>query len=544
MNNVLSSQKSYKVLARKYRPASFQNLIGQESLVTTLSNAIKLNRFPHALLLTGIRGIGKTTTARIVAKTINCTNINFVNDIVEACGTCDNCKANLNERHPDIIEMDAASKTGVGDIREIIENANYLPLIGKYKIYIIDEIHMLSSNAFNALLKTLEEPPAHVIFIFATTEVRKLPLTILSRCQKFDLKRLDSKTLYDHLKDITNLEKIEIEDKALKLIVSNAEGSVRDSLSLLDQAISLSANQENFTVTKAIVTNMLGGSETSKKYDLLTHIFQGDIVTSISLFQEIYYSGYDPVLIFEEMLELIHLVTKFKLIPSENNFLEADIDFISNSANNLHIPALTSLWQMLLKGIQEVKEASNKLSASEMILIRICYAANLPSPIDLINDLKKDNNSLIPEAREVSPKSKETESNKPPIEGPPVNASIKSFQDLVNLCYSKQELILFHYLVEEVHLINFEPGKIEFKPTEHAPKDLALKIAKFIFEQTNEKWSVTTTSTTSGDLTIRQAEMEVKNQEKLESAKNPIVKTVLDNFNGASIVNVRDKTIQ
>jgi DNA polymerase-3 subunit gamma/tau len=389
---VIFTPQNYQVLARKYRPQSFKHLVGQDALIRTLSNAIKMNRLANAFLLTGIRGVGKTTTARIIAKSINCIGLDKNQDIIEHCGKCNNCLAFAENSHPDIIEMDAASRTGINDVREIIENANYLPLLGKFKIYIIDEIHMLSNSAFNALLKTLEEPPAHVKFIFATTELKKIPITVLSRCQKFDLKRLPNSKLIIHLSNIATSEKIAINEEALSIIAANSEGSVRDSLSLLDQAIANNFGNNDVAINAEIIRSMLGISNKTKIYQLLELITNCEIKEALKFLSEMYEDGADPSLIIESLLESVHFINKIKVIPeliNDSSLAESERNQASVIANKLDVVELTTIWQILLKSLQEIRISPRPIDAAEMTLIRLCYSSGIASPIDLINDLKK-----------------------------------------------------------------------------------------------------------------------------------------------------------
>jgi len=383
--------QNYIVLARKYRPSSFASLKGQDFLVTTIVNSIKLDRVAHTFLLTGIRGGGKTTTARIIAKTLNCSDQIIDEKLVIPCGKCNNCQT--SENHPDIIELDAASRTGVDDVRSIIESSNYLPLLGKYKIFIIDEVHMLSTAAFNALLKTLEEPPAHVKFIFATTELRKIPITILSRCQKFELRRLNLDELTKHLEDILTKENLQAEEDALKLIATHAEGSVRDSLSLLDLVIS---NANNQTITLNIVRNLLGLHEKSSILKLLEATIAGEAVTTLDTVRKFYYAGKDLLNLPQQLMEAVHNISKLKLNAPLNNleYTEEEKKLLNDLAAKMSIPSLTILWQMLLKGAQELQFSSNQLISAEMLMIRLCYLSNIATPADLMEQIKEKKNSI------------------------------------------------------------------------------------------------------------------------------------------------------
>ncbi len=371
------SDSSYLVLARKYRPQNFDQLIGQSVLVTTLSNAIKNNRLHHAYILTGIRGVGKTTTARIIAKTINC--LNRDNNSTKSCDICNNCKLIASSKHQDVIEIDAASRTGVDDIREIIDSVAYAPVLAKNKIYIIDEVHMLSNSAFNALLKTLEEPPPHVKFIFATTEIKKVPITILSRCQRFDLRRLDEKEIVNHLKKILETEKIEAEERALDLIAKMSEGSVRDSLSLLDQAFANNDHQK-FLATE-IVEKMLGIGSKSKTISLFESLLEGNFIKSLQIFSEFYSHSSDILQLTNDLLEITHKTTSAKLITNYElgEYSESEQKKIRELSEKLSLNSIMRIWQMLLRGISEVNLSKSPKITFEMLMIRICHLIALPN---------------------------------------------------------------------------------------------------------------------------------------------------------------------
>lgn len=371
------SQDSYLVLARKYRPQNFDEVVGQSVLVTTLTNAIKNNKLHHAYILTGIRGVGKTTTARIIAKTINCSNIEMGAQ-AKACGICDNCKSIAASRHQDVIEIDAASRTGVDDIREIIDSIAYAPVMARYKIYIIDEVHMLSNSAFNALLKTLEEPPSNVKFIFATTEIRKVPITILSRCQRFDLRRLDEKEIVDHLKNILQQESYEYDLQGLELIAQMSEGSVRDALSLTDQA--LSANNHQKFLAADLVIKMLGLNDRAQVIDLLESLLSGDFANSLKKFHEVYSVSSDIMQLIEDLMEITHKVTKTKLVDTYlcEGFPNSLQEKVKNIASKISLSSLARLWQMLLKGNAEINFSPSQKMAFEMLLMRICHLSALP----------------------------------------------------------------------------------------------------------------------------------------------------------------------
>src|SRR5215470_13844692 len=374
----------YRVLARKYRPQTFAQLIGQEALVRTLTNAIKTGRLAHAFLLTGVRGVGKTTTARIIARAVNCIGPDGTGGpTIEPCGQCEPCQAIAADRHVDVMELDAASRTGVDDIREIIDGVRYKPVSARYKVYIIDEVHMLSRNAFNALLKTLEEPPEHTKFVFATTEIRKVPVTVLSRCQRFDLRRVGMEELAGHFADIAQKESVEIEPEALGIIARAAEGSVRDSLSLLDQAIAHAAG----SVRAEEVRQMLGLADRTRVIDLFESLVRGDIASAFKEFREQYDVGADPIVVLSDLAEFVNFVTRVKAVPATADnvaFSETERLRARDFASKLSMRVLSRMWQMLLKGITEAQGATRPAAAAEMVLVRIAYVADLPTPDEAI----------------------------------------------------------------------------------------------------------------------------------------------------------------
>ncbi len=395
------SQNSYLVLARKYRPQNFDELVGQEVLVTTLSNAIKNNRLHHAYILTGIRGVGKTTTARIIAKTINCENKDL-SSAAQACGVCDNCQMIAASKHQDVIEIDAASRTGVDDIREIIDSIAYAPVMATYKIYIIDEVHMLSNSAFNALLKTLEEPPAHVKFIFATTEIKKVPITILSRCQRFDLRRLDEKEIETHLKNILQKEGLEAEDHALELISKMSEGSVRDSLSLLDQA--LASNNHQKLLSADLVEKMLGLTDKAKVIELFESLLEGDFLAASKSFAEFYSYSSDVSHLVLDLMEITHKTTSAKLIPAYklDGYSKFQQDKISEIAQKISLASLARIWQMLVKGNAEINFSAAPKMAFEMLLARICHIVALPNLQQVLINVDETKNPVASKRSEIN----------------------------------------------------------------------------------------------------------------------------------------------
>ena len=378
----------YVALARKYRPQTFEDLLGQDALVQTLTNAIQNNRLHHAYILTGIRGVGKTTTARLIARAINCTGPDGKGGpTIHPCGECENCKAIAADRHIDVIELDAASKTGVDDMREILDGVRYKPTMARYKVYIIDEVHMLSKSAFNALLKTLEEPPAHVMFIFANTEIRKVPVTILSSCQRFDLQRISIETLVKLFHKVLAAENIEAEDEALHMVARAADGSARDGLSMLDQALVLG----NGKIENATVKNMLGLADRQQTFAMYEKLLEGNVAEVLQILHQLYSDGATPMLIIQDLVDITHLLAKVKIIPdyiNDSSVGENDRE-MCKKLNAAPISILSKIWQMLIKGISELQYANVQIDALEMILMRIAYSANMPTPADLLKELKK-----------------------------------------------------------------------------------------------------------------------------------------------------------
>ena len=561
-----TEKQNYRVLARKYRPSDFDSLIGQEAMVRTLSNAIDSGRLAHAFVLTGVRGVGKTTTARIIAKALNCT----VHDgpSIHPCGACDNCKAIAESRHVDVLEMDAASRTGVDDIREIIESVRYAPVSARYKIYIIDEVHMLSKNAFNALLKTLEEPPEHVKFIFATTEIRKLPVTVLSRCQRFDLKRVEADVLIAHLAKLIDQEGCKAEDGALKLIARAAEGSVRDSLSLLDQAIAHGAGE----VTEAQVRDMLGLADRALVLDLFEQLMKGDVATSLATLRKQYDSGADPSVVLNDLLEVTHWLTRLKVTPetgTDTLVSEAERKQGGEMASKLGMPHLTRAWQMLLKGLGEVKTAPSPIAAAEMVLIRLCYAANLPSPADLVKQVQGGGgapsggpagapgggggnvhaiaNQQAPQAygggaptaahsaQVLAFRQDAGQGADHPKHPMPVD-----FEKLVALFNAEREPTLAVILKDHVRLVNYKPGAIEMRTLRQLPPDFMMRAKSCLKLWTGVDWQITVTREAEGEETIRTKEIVREKKRRDEALAEPIVKSLLAAFPDAELIHVRD----
>jgi DNA polymerase III subunit gamma/tau len=561
------SASAYRVLARKYRPQTFAELIGQEALVRTLSNAIATGRIAHAFMLTGVRGVGKTTTARIIARALNCVGLDGQGGpTVEPCGECLHCRSIADDRHVDVIEMDAASRTGVDDIRELTEGVRYRPVSARYKIYIIDEVHMLSKNAFNALLKTLEEPPPHVIFVFATTEIQKVPVTVLSRCQRFSLRRVPVDLLVEHYRRVAEAEGIEADGQALALIARAADGSVRDGLSLLDQAISLG----NGRVDEAAVRDMLGVADRGAVFDLLENVLRGDAAGALAGMERLYRDGADPLMVLQDLLDLGHFLTRLKLAPEAgvgDPIAEGDREKARPLADRLSMAVLARLWQMLLKGLGEVQAAPDPVQAVDMVLIRLAYVADLPTPAELVRLF--DDNSVAagpaeqarPAAMPVKPRQERpigtraaslpaapaaSNAQPAPVEagggGPPA-ASVsapQSFAEVVALCDERREALLSGQLKEYVHLVSFEPGRIEFRAAAGAPRDLANRLGRLLGEWTGARWLIAV-SEAAGEPTLREQQDRRDRLMRDEVASHPLVRAVFETFPGATIAAVRER---
>lgn len=554
------SDAVYRVLARKYRPRRFDDLIGQDVLVRTLSNAFSSGRIAHAFLLTGIRGIGKTTTARIIARGLNCIGPDGTGaPTTSPCGECPNCKMILEDRHVDIIEMDAASRTGVDDIRDIIETVHYAPTSARYKIYIIDEVHMLTKNAFNALLKTLEEPPAHVKFIFATTELRKIPITIVSRCQRFDLRRIEMDMLADHLQRICDQEAVKTDRESLELIAAAAEGSVRDSLSLLDQAIALSSNQAGeVTLQSAEVRQMIGMADKTQLLELLEHVFNAETLAAITLLREHYQHGGDPLQLMQDLLGLLHYCTRIKVaeaLADDVHFSAAERNRASTLAASLSMPSLTRGWQMLLKGIDEMRLAAQPLAAAEMILIRLSYAANLPTPDRLIKQFQGDTNQVAaaPSAQASARPAPvastrgnlalavqhEAIASPEPVAEAEKTPQPTCFLDVVRLFQKHKEVVLYSHLYNDVRLVSFARGMIEVLPTEHIPADFAARVSRHLSEWCGEPWRLRYgDSDAASEPSLREQEAKKRQQRMDYAQSHPHIQQIRELFGGAEILDV------
>ena len=543
----MSEQIEYKVLARKYRPQTFADLIGQEILVQILSNAIKTNRIANAYLLTGVRGVGKTTTARLIAMSLNCENKK--QDTCEPCGSCDSCKSIRSDHNLDVIEMDAASKTGVDDVREIIDNVKYKPVNCKFKIFIIDEVHMLSKSAFNALLKTLEEPPQHVKFIFATTEVKKIPVTILSRCQRFDLKRVESKDLTQHLKKISELEKVKINEDAISLLVRAGDGSVRDSLSLLDQAII----NNNTTVTAETVANMLGLADRGKIYELLGHIAKGQASDSLELFRNLYNSGADILMIFEELLNVIHSITQIKISPDmQNDISIPELERVKGSdfATQLSMNSLSLMWQVLFKGFQELQNGFHLFQHGEMIIVRLIYINNSPQPEESNKQIssKKVDQPKLDTSENIEKKKIDVENNKNNIDSTVINETvntsviqISNFRQFVDFFYIKREALLHTQLYNSVKLISFKEGEVTINTSALRDPHFNRNVAKFISKWTGRIWQIHSSDSNVGRSLSEEDVINQQNEIKVMQ-NHPEIKKILEALPGLSIHSITDIT--
>ncbi len=543
----MTVNKEHKVLARKYRPQKFADLIGQEVLVQILTNAITSNRIANAYLLTGVRGVGKTTTARLIAMSLNCENRK--ENSCEPCGNCDSCQSIRSDHNLDVIEMDAASKTGVDDVREIIDNVKYKPVNCVFKIFIIDEVHMLSKSAFNALLKTLEEPPQHVKFIFATTEVKKIPVTILSRCQRFDLKRVDSESLGKHIKKISELEKVKIDDNAIALLVRAGDGSVRDSVSLLDQAII----NNKITITAKTITSMLGLADRAKIYDLLKSITEGNASNSLIIFRDLYNSGADILMIFEELLNAIHSITQIKISPEISNDISIpEIERLRgvNFANQLSMNSLGIMWQVLFRGFQELQIGYHLFQLGEMIIIRLIYINNNPTPEDHKKDSvpkKNDDTQLISKDENIKKKIELNTENQA-INNSELNQNtnsflikISNFRQFVDLFFKKREALLHTQLYNSVKLVSFKEGEVAINTSLIRDQHFNRNVAKLISKWTGRIWQIHSSDSNLG--TSLAEEDIIDQQNEIKTMKNhPEVKKILEAFPGLSIHSITDIT--
>jgi DNA polymerase-3 subunit gamma/tau len=551
--NDMPASRPYQVLARKYRPGHFRDLIGQEAMVRTLTNAFAHDRIAHAFILTGVRGVGKTTTARIIAKGLNCTGRGD-GPTIDSCGECTACISIADGRNVDVLEMDAASNTGVGDVREIIESVRYRAAAARYKVYIIDEVHMLSTSAFNALLKTLEEPPEHVKFVFATTEIRKVPVTVLSRCQRFDLRRIEPEAMMAHLRGIATSEGAAITDEALALITRAAEGSVRDALSLLDQAIAHGHGDGKTSETSAAeVRAMLGLADRGRVFDLFDAIMRGDAKAALEELGTQYSDGADPAVVLRDLAELTHWISVLKISAEA-----AEDPTVSSServrgrdlAERLSMRVLTRAWQMLLKSIEEVPIAPTSMMAAEMAVIRLTHVADLPPPEDLIRRLTESGaatrpgphgrgggNGGGPAARLVSVGGGASVAAVTPDPGAGLEPYAR-FEDVTALLREERDIKLLHEVESFVRVVRYKPGMIEFSPAPGAPAELAGRLSQRLRGLTGARWQIAV-SGDEGQPTIAEQGAAAKAAENALAAEHPLVLAALEAFPGAEIRSVR-----
>ncbi|EAQ06909.1 DNA polymerase III subunit gamma/tau [Yoonia vestfoldensis] len=545
----MTDQPRYQVLARKYRPETFADLVGQDAMVRTLRNAFAADRIAQAFMMTGIRGTGKTTTARIIAKGMNCIGPDGTGGpTTDPCGTCEHCVAIMEGRHVDVMEMDAASRTGVGDIREIIDSVHYRAASARYKIYIIDEVHMLSKNAFNALLKTLEEPPEHVKFIFATTEIRQVPVTVLSRCQRFDLRRIEPETQIALLRKIATAEGAQISDDALALITRAAEGSARDAQSLLDQAISHGAGETSAAQVRA----MLGLADRGRVLDLFDMILRGRAADALTELSGQYADGADPMAVLRDLAEVCHWVSVVKITPDAANDPTIGPDERARGqamAEGLPMRVLSRMWQMLLKALEEVAMAPNAMMAAEMAVIRLTHVADLPSPDDLVRKLR----DATPPPTGPAPRSAPT----PPTGGPSARSVVSTggaqtatalapdalqhyarFEDVVQLIRHHRDVKLLVEVETGLQLVSYQPGRITVQPTADAAPDLVGRLGARLQLWTGNRWTITVVSD-GGAPTIAQTRDAAETSLRDQASAHPLVQAVIAAFPKARITDIR-----
>ncbi|MDY0029521.1 MAG: DNA polymerase III subunit gamma/tau [Pseudobdellovibrionaceae bacterium] len=555
--------QAYRVLARKYRPQNFDQLIGQDALVRTLTNAIQSGRVAHAFMLTGVRGVGKTTTARIIAKALNYVGPDGTSGPTTGpTDDCEICRAISEDRHPDIMEMDAASRTGVNDIREILDGVRYAPTSARYKVYIIDEVHMLSTSAFNALLKTLEEPPPHVKFIFATTEIRKVPVTVLSRCQRFDLRRVDAATLLRHYKNVCAKENVQAEDEAVAMIARAADGSVRDGLSILDQAMALSEG----AITVDQVRSMLGLADRARLLDLMEAVLVGQGDVAMTVMADLYRAGADPQTVLQDLLDITHLMSKFLTIkapPStvEPNMADTERNRAADMAAKTGVPALTRVWQILLKGLNEIQHSPNPQATAEMVIIRLIYAADLPDPATVLKQLKDGtivsggggvrasaaggSGGATASVTSISSGGGAKIAAQPVAASQPVavaNSNLETLSDVVGLLEQNGAMVLASNVVYGVELVKLEAGRLEYHPTPDADPKLAQELGKKLTQLTGQRWLVSVSMKQGQPTLARQHEMAVE-AERQTAIADPVVARILSVFPGAEVLSIEKEDV-
>ena len=553
--NKVNEDDSYKVLARKYRPETFKDLVGQAAMVQTLKNAFEADRIAQAVILTGIRGTGKTTTARIIAKGLNCIGLDQKGGpTVEPCGKCSNCTAIIEGNHVDVLEMDAASRTGVDDIREIIESIYYKASSGRFKVYIIDEVHMLSNNAFNALLKTLEEPPKHVKFIFATTEIRKVPVTVLSRCQRFDLRRIEPEEMIALLQRIAKSEGVNVSEDAFRMITRASEGSARDATSLLDQAISHGGGSSDAKHVRA----MLGIADRGRVLDLFKMIMQGDAAAALTELNSQYSDGADPIVVLKDLAEITHWISVSKITPDMNEDPTITPDERTRGielSKTLSMRALTRMWQMLVKSLGEITIAPSPIMAAEMIIIRLTHAADLPPTDELLKVIEsklrpnRNEKSFENQQKQLDTSSANNELTKAKHNN---SSNLKiatavdeevgifnymKFDHVLELIKQKRDVKLLIDIESGLRLVSYRPGYIEFTPTDLAPANLAQRLSNRLKEWTGIRWAVSVVQDGEAQTIVEKKERNAKELET-EAYSHPFVKEALVQFPAARIVNV------
>jgi DNA polymerase-3 subunit gamma/tau len=565
------TSSAYRVLARKYRPTRLSDLLGQDALVRTLTNAIATGRIAHAFVLTGVRGVGKTTTARIIARALNCVGPDGTGGPTpDPCGVCPHCVSIAEDRHMDVIEMDAASNTGVANMRELIDGVRYRPVSARYKIYIVDEVHMLSNSAFNALLKTLEEPPEHVKFIFATTEIRKVPVTVLSRCQRFDLRRFEQATLAAMLTDVAGKEERAIDAGAARLLARAADGSARDGLSLLDRALAHHPGE----VDERSVAELLGLADRAQIFDLFETVMRGQPAAALEHLQAMYRVGADPTVVVQDLLELVHQLTRLQAAPSladEVGLPQTERERGKGLAEGLGVATLARSWTMLLKGLGEVQTAPQPLAALEMLLIRLAYAADLPNPADLVGRIQEGGGGAatpsgprgsgggpsgsapraVLVAASSAPRAVAVQAEAAPAQAVRAEAvraeavraeaaapAPESFRDVVALFEARREGILHGLLWNNVHLLRFEPGLIELRAP-GCPRDFAARVMELLGKWTGRRWVVTLSEQDVGAPTLSQQSAATVAARKARAAEHPLVRRALEIFPGATLEAVR-----
>ncbi|MBQ3817646.1 MAG: DNA polymerase III subunit gamma/tau [Acetobacter sp.] len=582
----LKDHANYRVLARKYRPLTFSDLIGQESMVRTLRNAFALGRVAHAFMLTGVRGVGKTTTARIIARALNCIGPDGKGGPTpDPCGVCFNCRAILNDRHPDVLEMDAASHTGVDDVREIIETTRFCPVQGRMKVFIIDEVHMLSRSAFNALLKTLEEPPEQATFIFATTELRKVPVTVLSRCQRFDLRRISQTELIDLFRCITEKERVHFSDEALALVARVADGSVRDGLSLLDQAIAhaLDYVEAHGIIGQQVINDMLGLADRDVVLDMLELTLTGETAQVLNLMDTAYNRGIDPGLILADMLELVHTISRLRIdfgLVNTAEMSEATRVRGEKIASMMTVPVLMRTWQILLKGVQELEYASDRRAAADMVLIRLCYVADLPSPEEVIRRIvdekdrshsdvynfsdtsvdgnQKQTNHLQLQLVSDKDSDKDQENVSVLLRDHCATDSVKlsAARELTSSCdkiaprtwreavalVQNRAPVLHGHLRCAAHEVNFQPGEIIMRVESGVPKNVDRQFRRILEEVTGRQWRVIL-SNDPGQPTLDIQGTKVIEFRRKELERHPFVQAALSAFPDAEVCKVYDNEL-